>query len=29
MGYRDEGAPINGWRTRRDPFEAFAEMRGF
>lgn len=29
MGYRDEAAPINNWRTRRDPFEAFAEMRGF
>jgi len=29
LGYRDESAPINNWRTRRDPFEAFAEMRGF
>ena len=29
MGYRDETAPINGWRTRRDDFEVFAEMRGF
>jgi len=29
MGYRDEAAPINALRTRRDPFEAFAEMRGF
>jgi len=29
MGYRDEAAPINGWRTRRDDFEVFAEMRGF
>ena len=29
MGYRDPDAPINGWRTRRDPFETFAEMRGF
>jgi len=29
LGYRDETAPINNWRTRRDPFEAFAEMRGF
>jgi nitroreductase len=29
MGYRDDAAPINNWRTRRDPFEAFAEMRGF
>ena len=29
MGYRDETAPINSWRTRRDDFEVFAEMRGF
>jgi nitroreductase len=29
MGWRDEAAAINGWRTRRDPFEAWAEMRGF
>lgn len=29
LGYADEAAPINNWRTRRDPFEAFAEMRGF
>jgi nitroreductase len=29
LGYRDESAPINGWRTRRDPFETWAEMRGF
>ncbi len=29
LGYRDESAPINTLRTRRDPFEAFAEMRGF
>jgi nitroreductase len=29
LGYRDEAAPINGWRTRRDPFEAWCEMRGF
>ncbi len=29
MGWRDEKAPINSLRTRRDPFEAFAEMRGF
>ena len=29
LGYRDESAPINNWRTRRDPFEAFADMRGF
>ena len=29
LGYRDPDAPINGWRTRRDPFEVFADMRGF
>jgi nitroreductase len=29
MGYRDEAAPVNALRTRRDDFDAFAEMRGF
>lgn len=29
MGYRDETAPINGWRTRRDPLGDVAELRGF
>ncbi|HEY2481310.1 MAG TPA: nitroreductase [Caulobacteraceae bacterium] len=29
LGYRDDDAPINRWRTRRDPFEAWCEMRGF
>ena len=29
LGFRDESAPINGWRTRRDPFDAWCEMRGF
>jgi nitroreductase len=29
LGFRDETAPINGWRTRRDPFDAWCEMRGF
>ncbi len=29
LGYRDPDAPINSWRTRRDPFEAWGEMRGF
>jgi nitroreductase len=29
LGHRDPDAPINGWRTRRDPFEVWAEMRGF
>jgi nitroreductase len=29
LGYRDESHPINGWRTRRDPFEAWCDMQGF
>ena len=29
MGYRDPTHPINAWRTRRDPFAAWCEMRGF
>ena len=29
LGYRDPAAAINTLRTRRDPFEVFAEMRGF
>jgi nitroreductase len=29
LGYRDEAAPINSLRTRREAFEDFAEMRGF
>ncbi|MBS0409428.1 MAG: nitroreductase [Proteobacteria bacterium] len=29
LGYRDESAPINAWRTRRDPFDAWCEMKGF
>lgn len=29
LGWRDESAPINQWRTERDPFERWAEMRGF
>ncbi len=29
MGYADDAAPINNWRTRRDPFEAWGEMLGF
>lgn len=29
LGYRDEAHPINGLKTRRDPFEAWCEMRGF
>ena len=29
MGWRDEAAPINSLRTRRDPFEVWGELRGF
>ena len=29
LGFADETAPVNQWRTRRDPFEAWGEMRGF
>ena len=29
MGYRDPDHPLNAIRTPREPFEAFAEMRGF
>ena len=29
LGYRDPNAAINSWRTRRDPFEAWGDMRGF
>ncbi|MDB5452971.1 MAG: nitroreductase [Caulobacteraceae bacterium] len=29
LGYRDEDHPINTLRTRRDPFDTWAEMRGF
>jgi nitroreductase len=29
LGYPDEAAPINQWRTRRDPFETWADLRGF
>ena len=29
LGYRDESQPINQWRTRRDPFEDWCEMKGF
>ena len=29
LGYRDETAPINGWRTRRDPFDVWCDMKGF
>lgn len=29
LGYADEAAAINTLRTRRDPFDLWAEMRGF
>jgi nitroreductase len=29
LGYRDETAPINGLRTRREAVDDFAELRGF
>jgi nitroreductase len=29
LGYLDADHPINGWRTRRDPLDAWCEMRGF
>ena len=29
LGWPDDSAPINSLRTRRDPFEVWAEMRGF
>ncbi len=29
LGRRDENAPINTWRTRRDRFEVWGEMEGF
>jgi nitroreductase len=29
LGYADEAHPINNWRTRRDPLEVWAELRGF
>jgi len=29
LGYADESHPINNWRTRRDPPEVWAELRGF
>lgn len=29
LGRRDESAPINAWRTRRDPFDVWCRMEGF
>jgi nitroreductase len=28
LGYADETAPINQWRTRRDPLETWCDIRG-
>ena len=29
LGYRDDAAPVNAWRSRREPFEAWGELKGF
>jgi nitroreductase len=29
VGYADENAPINGWRSPREPLDAFASFDGF
>jgi hypothetical protein len=29
LGYADEQAPINRWRSEREPVEAFATFDGF
>ena len=29
LGFRDDAAPINTLKARRDPFEAWGELRGF
>ena len=29
LGYADESDPINGWRTEREPLDAFATFSGF
>jgi len=29
LGYADETAPINNWRSARDPFEVWGELRGW
>jgi hypothetical protein len=29
LGYRDETAAVNTWRSRRAPFEEWGSMRGF
>jgi hypothetical protein len=29
LGYEDGAAPINSWRSPRDPLEAYAKFEGF
>lgn len=29
LGYADESHPINGWRSTRDPIEAWCDLKGF
>lgn len=29
LGWRDEAAPINTFRSTRDPFEVWGELKGF
>lgn len=29
LGYADEQAPINRWRSPREPLDAFATFEGF
>jgi nitroreductase len=29
LGYADDSAPINNWRTRRDDFAVWGDLRGF
>lgn len=29
LGYADETAPINGWRSARDPFSVWGELKGW
>jgi nitroreductase len=29
LGFADENAPINGWRSPREPLSAFASFEGF
>jgi nitroreductase len=29
IGFADETAPINGWRSPREPLDAFASFEGF